>query len=371
MKKIVSYSLIVALAIGAASCGKSGDKKTELEALKKEQSELNKKISALEKELGAADTTKTERNYSVSVVAATPSVFNHYLELTGSVVADDEYFLNARAAGALTKVYIKVGDRVSAGQTVAEIDDAMLENQMAELQKRYELAKEVFDKQESLWKQNIGSEVQFLSAKNNKEALEKTMATLQKGREMYRIVAPNSGVVDECNLKVGAVVAPGVPLARIINFSKLKVKAEVPETYAGKIRSNNTVVVSFPDLKKDVNSKVGYIGNVVNPATRTFKVEVPLRPNEQGIIPNMASVIKVVDYSNPSAFVVPLNLIQKDLGANDFVFIEENGRAKKAIVKVGQSYGENIEILSGLRSGDKIITVGYQSINEGDIVKVQ
>jgi RND family efflux transporter MFP subunit len=374
MKNILPI-LLVSFTLLAVSCKRDnaagGDKKAQLADLKKQQADLNMKIAALEKELGAGDAAKKEKVLFVTTQKVTPSVFQHFIELQGAVVADDEYFLNAKAAGSITKMNLKVGDRVTAGQVVAEIDDDMVRQQIEEIKKRWELASEVFQKQEALWKQNIGSEVQYLSAKNNKEALEKTMATIEKSREYYRIVAPVSGVVDEVNLKMGQVVSPGIPLAKIVNLSKLKVKVDAPETYAGKLRSGNSVVVNFPDLNKEIPSKINYIGNSVNPLNRTFKVEIPIRANEANVLPNMASVVKVIDYTNNGAFVVPINLVQKDLTGNDYVMIEAGGLAKKALVKVGQMYGDKAEILSGLKSGDNIVVTGYQDLNDGDKVQLQ
>lgn len=374
MKNILPI-LIIGLTMLTTSCKRDaaggGDKKTQLADLKKQQADLNLKIAALEKELGAGDATKKDKVIVVTTQKVTPSVFQHFIELQGAVVADDEYFLNAKAAGSITKMNLKVGDRVTAGQVVAEIDDDMVRQQIEEIKKRWELASEVFQKQEALWKQNIGSEVQYLSAKNNKEALEKTMATIEKSREYYRIVAPISGVVDEVNLKLGQVVSPGIPLARIVNLSKLKVKVDAPETYAGKLRQGNAVAVNFPDLNKEIPSKISYIGNSVNALNRTFKVEIPIRANEPNVLPNMASVVKVIDYTNNGAFVVPINLVQKDLAGNDYVIIEVSGIAKKALVKVGQMYGDKAEILSGLKSGDNLVTTGYQDLNDGDKVQLQ
>ncbi|MBL7814088.1 MAG: efflux RND transporter periplasmic adaptor subunit [Saprospiraceae bacterium] len=368
MKKI--FSLLLITAVFAACGGKSGDKKEQLAKLKQQQADLAGQIATLEKELGASDTTKREKIKYITTSILSPTVFNSFIELQGAVVADDEVFVNAKVPGSITKVYIKIGDRVSAGQVVAEIDNDMLFSQMEELKKRWELANEVFQKQESLWKQNIGSEVQYLSAKNNKEALEKTMATLQKSSEMYQVKAPISGVVDDVQMKMGSGAAPGMPLAKIVNFSKLKVRVDAPETYAGKLRIGNSVQVQFPDIQKEVSSKVSYIGAGVNPANRTVKVEIPMRSNEPGVLPNMATVVKVVNYAKANAIVIPINMVQKDLANQDFVMIEESGRAKRVNVKVGQQYGENCEVLSGLKAGDKLVVVGYQDLNDGDKVTV-
>jgi membrane fusion protein, multidrug efflux system len=374
MKNILSILLITAV---FAACGKkdggtnaNAEKTAQLAELKKQQTDLGSKISALEKELGKSDTTKKEKVIAIAVETVSPTAFNNYVELQGSVVADEQVFITGRVPGSVSKVYIKVGDRVRAGQVVAEIDDDMVVQQMGEVQKRWELANEVYLKQDALWKQNIGSEIQLLSAKNNKEALDKTLATIQRSRELYQVKSPIDGVVDESMVKVGQAAAPGIPMATVVNFSKLKVKVDAPETYAGKIRQGNSVVVLFPDLKKEVSSKISYIGAAVNPANRTFKVEIPIRANEAGLLPNMATTVRVINYSNSNAIAVPINLIQKDLSNTDFILVESAGRAKKMPVKVGQMYGEKAEILSGLKTGDRIITVGFQDLNEGDAVKI-
>jgi membrane fusion protein, multidrug efflux system len=371
MKNILTFLTLTSVLLFTACKKEAGDKKTQLADLKKQQAELNANITQLEKELNAGNTTKKIKTFFVQVTPATPSVFSHYIEMQGSVVADDQYFLNAKVPGTVTKLNLKVGDKVSAGQIVGEIDDEMLTNQLAEIKKRWELANEVFQKQESLWKQNIGSEVQFLSAKNNKESLEKAMESIEKSRAFYHIIAPNSGVVDEVTLKVGQVVSPGIPLASIVNFSKLKLKTDMPESYAGKVRQGNSVTVTFPDLKKDISSKIGYIGASVNPMNRTFKVEVPLKGNESGLLPNMAGILKVADYSNANAYSVSINLLKKDLDGADFVLIENGGKAVKAPVKVGQYYGDKAEILSGLKPQDRLITTGFEDLSEGDAVQVQ
>ena len=372
MKNILTFLTLITVILFTACKKEAADKKTQLVELKKQQADLNASIAKIEKELSASDTTKKKvKTYFVQVTSATPSVFSHFIELQGSVVADDQYFLNAKVPGTVTRMNLKVGDKVSAGQIVGEIDDEMLINQLAEIKKRWELANDVFQKQESLWKQNIGSEVQLLSAKNNKESLEKAMESIERSRSFYHIVAPNSGVVDEVNVKTGQVVSPGIPLASIVNFSKLKLKTDVPESYAGKVRQGNSVVVSFPDLKKDISSKIGYIGATVNPMNRTFKVEVPLKGNETGLLPNMAGILKVADYSNPNAYSVSINILKKDLDGGDFVLVESGGKAVKVPVKVGQYYGDKAEIMSGLKPNDRLITTGFEDLSEGDVVQVQ
>ena len=355
---------------GACNKPDVGDPKTQLAEFKKERKALDIKIGDLEKKLNGG--VKKEKTNYVSVTPLAATNFTHTIDLQGSVVADDEVFVNARVPGALTKVNISVGDKVTAGQVVAEIDDDVLKQSMEEIKKRYELATELFNKQESLWKQNIGSEVQYLSFKNNKESLEKSMETLTSQRAMYQIKAPISGVVDEVPMKIGQTASPGIPLAKIINFNKLKVRVDAPETYAGKLRQGNSVIVSFPDLKKEIPGKISYIGSSVNMLNRTFKVEIPMKANEPGLLPNMATTVRVIDYSIPNALVIPINLIQRDLSNADFVIVaDDNNKAKKVFVKTGQSYGDSIVILSGLSAGAKMITTGYQDLNDGDVLQIQ
>ncbi|MEN9610428.1 MAG: hypothetical protein RLZZ628_1242 [Bacteroidota bacterium] len=371
-----NISIFLMLTLFLTACGggeKKLDKKAQLAELRKKQTQIAGEITALEKELSTSDSTKVvQKSRTVTFAEAKQQTFNHFIELPGAIIADDEVFVNAKVPGSLIRVNIKVGDKVSAGDVVAEIDDAILQNNVAEVQKRWELANEVFQKQESLWKQSIGSEIQFLTAKNNKEALEKTMSTLQETREMYKVKAAISGVVDEVAMKIGQTAAPGVPLAKIVNLSKLKVKADVPESYAGKVRTGNNVTIHFPDLNKDVSGSIKYIGNAVNPMNRTFKVEVPVS-SMAGLLPNMLSIIKVTDYSNSNAFIVPINLLQK-ADAGDFVLIAEKTGdkwfAKRAMIKIGRLYKDQAEILSGLKTGDQLIVTGYNDLNDGDLINL-
>ncbi len=354
-----------------ASCGTketASDPKTQLTTLKAQRDKLNTDISALELKLNGGK--KKERINYVSTTAVKTTNFTHSIDLQGSVVADDEVYVNAKMMGAITSVMIKVGDKVKAGQVVATIDDDIMVTQMDEIRKRMELANELYTKQEALWKQNIGSEVAYLSAKNQKESLEKSLATANKTRENFQIKAPITGIVDEVPMKIGMSASPGVPLAKIVNFSKLKVRVDAPESYAGKLRVGNSVVANFPDLKKDISSRISYVGASVSPLNRTFKVEIPLKSNETGLIPNMASTVKVIDYANPNAIVIPINVIQRDDKNADFVIVADNGHAKKVFIKTGQSYSDGIEVLSGLKSGDNLITVGFQDLNDGDVLQI-
>ncbi|MFM2266734.1 MAG: hypothetical protein RL757_174 [Bacteroidota bacterium] len=366
MKKIGFLLAVSAFAL--ASCGgKKGE--ADLTQLKSDRATLDAKIAEMEKNSG--DSTKKEKSNIVSVMPVVVGNFEHSIDLQGSAVADDEVYITSKVPGTIKNIFIKTGDKVQTGQVVAELDDNMVDQGMAELQNRFELANDLYMKQKSLWEQKIGSEVQYLMAKNNRDALEKTMNTMRETKALYLVKSPISGVVDDALLKPGQAAAPGVPLAKVVNFSKLKVRADVAETYAGRVRAGNAVKIVFADLKKEVPAKITYVGNSVNPMNRTFKVEIALKSNEAGVLPNMLALVKVVDYSNKNAASIPVNLVQKDLDGSDFVLVSTNGRATKRTVKVGQLYNDVAEILSGLKSGDQLINVGFQNVNDGDAIEVR
>ncbi len=375
MKKplIAIFSLVV-----LAACQPDGNtndlagKKAQLTTLKSQLSQLNGQIAALEKEIAALDTTqKKEKTKLVSFETLTPAAFNHFIDVQGSVSADQEILVTPKLPGTITRILVKVGDKVKQGQLLAEMDDALMRQNLAALQTQLDFTTTLYNKQKALWEQNIGTEVQFLSAKSQKEALEKQIAALQEQWEMYRVKAPIAGTIDDITMKIGQPSAPGNAYGaiRIVNLSQLKVKAELAEAYAGKVREGNAVLLNFPDINRQINARVRYVGKVINPSNRTFTVEVGLPAGSADVIPNMVALLQIVDYSRPNAIVIPLNLIQKG-AAGDFVMVaaDDNGRkiARKVPVTIGQIYMDKAETTSGLKAGDRLIVAGYQDLNDGD-----
>ncbi|MDX5437626.1 MAG: efflux RND transporter periplasmic adaptor subunit, partial [Pontibacter sp.] len=280
--------------------------------------------------------------------------------------------VSAKVPGVLTSVRVERGDRVSKGQTMATIDAQVLEQSIAELKTRLDLAKIAFEKQKNLWDQKIGTEMQYLTAKNNKEALERSLATLYQQRDQYNIKAPISGVVDEVVPNTGESVAPGMGIIRVVNTQGGKVVAEISEAYQAKINKGDEAVVYFPDLNKEVVSRVSVVGANINPTSRTFTVELDLK-NGQDITlkPNMVAVVRIQDYKNEGAIVLPVNLVQKD-EKSEYVYVAKKEGDKyvaaRREVKTGMSYNGKVEILSGLTANDQVITAGYQNVNEGQPV---
>ena len=370
MKKII-YSLLITGFL--ASCG--SDKKAELEKLKEKSSALLEQIKTLEAEIaleGDSSKTNNEKFKDVAVKTIQLESFKHYIDVQGKIEGDENVNVTAKMGGNISKILVNEGDEVRVGQTLAELDNSLLKQGIEELKTGLNFANDVFEKQKNLWNQKIGSEMQYLSAKNNKESLEKKLATMREQLQLSKIESPINGVVDAVDIKIGQAIAPGVPAIRVVNLNKLKAKADISETYASKVKKGNDVVVFMPDINKEVNSKIFYTSKVINPTTRTFSAEAELSEQNMDYRPNMIVILKVVDYQNDSSIVVPLNYIQHS-STGDFVYVAEskNGKniAVKKIVVVGQIYKGKAEITSGLSPNEKLIISGHLDLSEGTIVK--
>jgi RND family efflux transporter MFP subunit len=363
--------LLIASAV-LVGCGEK-DKSAQLADLKKEYAALSSQIKELEMQIAKEDTTSLEAQGKM-VVAETlvPRSFRHYVEVQGRIDADQSVSVTARSMGVVSRVNVVAGQEVKKGQTLAELDNKLGLQGIEELKTQLELATTMYDKQKALWDQKIGSEMQFISARTNKEALEKRLATTREQLDMMRIESPIDGVVDAVNVKVGQAAAPGAPAFQVVNLSLLKVKGEVPEKYAANVKTGSEVLLLFPDLKKEVLAKATYSAKVINPMSRTFTVEVALTDANEDYHPNMITVLKIVDYKVDSAIVVPTDVVQQGEAGN-FVFVAQKSGAlttvKKKAVEVGGSYNGATQILKGLTAGEIIITKGYQNVNDGDAIQ--
>ncbi len=364
MKKLLYIPAILLLAACSKPEGKDA-KKAELADLKKQQTELAEKITKLQAELGSTDSVKST---DVAVMEVKPVAFTNYIDLQGSIDAKDNVMAYPQAPGAITAIYVKVGDHVSTGETLVQLDNSVLKQNIAQAETQVNLMKTLFDRQKNLWDQKIGTEVQFIQAQTNLQSAQKQVAGLRQQSDMYRIVSPINGTIDQMDLKLGQAASAGTTGIRIVNTESLKVKANVPESYAANIHQGDMVKVVVPDANDSVNAKVTFAAKVIDPASRSFAIEIQL-PGSKTIRPNMTAVLKIADYSKSSALVVPLNAIQKSENG-DFVFVNVNGIAKKKNVTEGASYGGKSEIKSGLSAGDILITDGASEVEDGDKVKV-
>ncbi len=353
------------------ACGgdSAKDPATQLAALKDQKTQLEQQISALEQQLNAGKPA-VRKVKTVGLTEITVAPFRHYIDLQGKVDADESVMATAKMPGALKRILIKNGDNVSRGQLLAEVDDAVLLKSLAELEGQLATATDVYNRQKGLWDQKIGTEIQYIQAKSAKESIERSIATIKEQWNMTKIYAPQSGTVDMVMLKVGQAIAPGMPLCNILNLSNLKIKGDVTEAYAAKVKKGDRVQVMFPDLNKEITTTITYVSKSINPMTRTFTVECALPGS--GYSANQVAVMKIIDYQNANAITIPVNLIQSAQDG-DFVLIAEKtgdkqANAKKINIKQGQNYNGQVEILSGLKKGDWVISTGFQDVNNGEAI---
>jgi membrane fusion protein, multidrug efflux system len=369
----IAVVLVAGTVLAACSATSSDDKTAQLENLKKQQAEITKQIEALEKEL-PPDTTNAValKAKEVSVTPVVVKSFDHYVQTQGLVEAEDNVLVSAKTPGVVTNIFVNEGQSVSKGQTLAQLDNAMVLRNMEGLKSQVDLANTVFQRQKNLWDQKIGTEVQYLQAKANKENLEKQLASLEEQNDMTRIRAPFSGTVDEVIVKLGENASPQAPAFRIVNTSNLKLSAKVSEAFVTNIKQNNKAVVTIPELKKDLDARVTFVGKTIDPLSRTFGVEVKL-VSSPDLRPNMTGVVKVVYFTEPNAIVVPINVIQT-LNKEKIVYVAEsdgkNTVARKRVVDVVGVFDNQAQIKSGIAAGDKVITFGYQGLSDGQVIKL-
>ncbi|MFM7730145.1 MAG: efflux RND transporter periplasmic adaptor subunit [Flavobacteriales bacterium] len=368
------FACLFIFSVVAAGCG-SKDKKAQLDEMKQQYAELGDKIKALEAEIALTDTTKREVKVSdILVTEIQPTLFRHFIDVQGIVDASQSVNMQPMMSGRVTKVLVKEGDAVKVGQVLAEMDYDIYAKQLNSLQPQLTLARDLYERQQRLWDQKIGSELQLLQAKTQVESLEKQMETLRENIEMHILKAPINGTIDFSSIKVGQLASAMSmePAFRIVNLSGLKVKAEIAESYAAKVNVGNAVQIHFPDLNAMVDSKVSFVERMIDPMTRTFTAESALNGDNAMYHPNMIAVLKVIDYEKADALILPVNVVQT-VNNESFVYVavQENGQwiARERTLGLGNSYGGNMEVVSGLNPADKVITTGQLDVTDGSVVR--
>lgn len=369
-KTLIYFTVIVFLASCASKS--EGDQQAQLDKLKKERADLDDKIKKLEADIAASDTTKKEEKGELVVVTeAVAQPFTHYIEVQGKIDAEENVMVTPQMPGVIDAVYVTVGQSVSKGQVLAELDHDAMQKNIATLQTQLNFATDVYNKQKALWDQKIGSEIQYLSAKNNVESLQKSIDAANEQLTMSKLVSPISGVVDAVDIKAGQIGSPGFQGIRVVNMNTLKAKGEVSESHASVVSAGDNVKIFISDLNQELDSKLSFASRVINPQSRTFSVEAKLS-SDPNLKPNMIAVLKIADYEAPAAIVVDLNTIQHSSDA-DFIYVaaEENGKkvAQRRTVTLGQTYGGKVEILTGVKPGDKVISAGYQNLIAGESIQ--
>lgn len=361
-------------------------KKASLEQLKKQALDINAQIATLEKELAKNGAGTTAQAVIVSIAPVIAQDFNHFIEIQGKVESESVSFVTPRAGGGQVKaIFVKRGDRVVKGQVLLQLDNSMIKQSVAAATQNIEtvkaqaaLAKSVYEKQKNLWEQNIGSEIQLLTAKTNAEALSSQLKAameqlgMAKDQLAYTSVRSDvDGVAEEVNIKVGEIFM-GAGQLKVVNTDRLKLTSQVAENYAGKVKSGTDVTLFFPDLNKSIDTKLSVVGNVIDPLSRSFFVEAKL-PVDKNFRPNQLAQVKIKDYTKKNAISIPINIVQNDdKGKFVYVAATENGKliARKRIVTIGEFYANTIEILSGLSAGEQVVTEGYQNLYDGQSLTV-
>jgi len=373
MKSLLTYASLLLLSFGVASCtGNDLDaKKAELEGLKSQLSEITTQIKALEAELIAADpafAAAAKKSLLITTVAATKGDFTHFVEVTGSVLSKKNVNISAETGGRILDIPAIEGMRMSKGQVLAKIDSESMQRSIEELENNLSLARTVFEKQERLWNQKIGTEIQYLEAKSRKEGLEKSLASLRTQMAKAAVRAPFNGTVETVRVRVGELVQPGSQMFQFVGESELFIEADISESYIGVLAKGDSVEITFPSIKKTITTKVSATGSIINPNNRTFKVEVFL-PSLPEVKPNMISVLKIQDYKNKESVIVPSHLILADT-KGDYLFAVENGVAKKKYVKRGYTSGDQTEIVEGLVGTEMLVDKGFREVGDNFSVNV-
>lgn len=372
---------LVVVAVVLSACGGNQDASLEmmqstLDSLKTEKADVTSTIIMLEKQINEMDTNSEKRITVVATQSFEPVRFEHFFEVQGSVETDQNAQIFPEAVGRITRISIKEGQRVSKGQALMSIDSRVLRNQIEEVKSRQQLAETVYRKQEKLWNQKIGSEIQFLEAKNNYESLKNNLDALNAQLDMYTVNAPFSGVVDEVFPKEGEMANPAMPAFRLLNLDEVYIKADVSESYLGKIHTGDSVEVTFPSINQKMWTTISRIGDFINPNNRTFKIRLQLTNQNSRLKPNLLGRINIRDYYADSTFVIPSSLILQNTAGDDFVVLAhkaEDGSFKvsQQIVNVGMSYNGKSHVKDGLTSGVMVVSKGARQVKTGEEVKVK
>jgi membrane fusion protein, multidrug efflux system len=380
MYKLIPAMLIMVIAVACGSSSspekKPTDKKAELQKLKEEQTKLNEKIRTIEDEIAKTDTSAAAQANAklVEIKPIATDKFTHFIDLQGKVDAENIAFVSPRGMGGLVKaVNVKQGDQVRKGQLLLRLDDAVTRQQVDQLKVQLNLAQTLYDRRKNLWDKQIGTEVELLQAKTNVENLQKQLALLNEQHSMSNVYAEMDGVADAVNIRVGEYFTPStasIKGIKIVNTNNLKVTVEVPENYLHKVDKGSDIEITLPDINKTVKSKVSVKGSLIDQSSRSFYIEAKI-PSSKDFRPNQIALVRIQDYQANDAITIPMNTLQNDeKGKYVMVAVNEHGRllARKRQIEVGELYGNNLEVKSGLKTNDALITEGFQGLYDGQLV---
>ena len=371
-------TIYLSLAVLLAACG-SSDSNTDIAKLQKQKDSLKTIYDDISGQIAAIDEKLIALDTNVKLTLVTTGTiekksFGHYVEVQGSVEVGWNALVYPEVPGKIISIHYREGEKVSKGSVIIQLDAGTLLSTIKEVETSYDLAKDMYEKQSRLWEQKIGSEVQYLQTKTNKETLEQKLKTLQEQLDMYSIRAPFSGIIDEINPKVGESVNPAFPVVRVINYNDTYLKADVAENYIQTIKEESKAIVYFQSLDKEYQTKIARVGNYINPNNRTFKINIDLNEFSADLKPNLLADIKIRDYNADTAIVIPSNIIQQDRKGKEYIYIVAKqgnvNSAKRVNITSGMSYQGHTIILSGLKGNESFIDKGARSIQNGELIEI-
>lgn len=367
MNKLLLSFLLITLVVSCTTTVES-----DLDKLFAKRDSLQVELKSINDQILEQDTAKLKDASRIRAEELAMGSFQHFFEVQGIVEAQNSVTIVAEMPALIKKIYVKEGDRVKKGKLLVELDGESIQKQIDELDTKLRLATFVYEKQGNLRKENIGSELEYETAKNNKESLESALETAKTQLSKTRITAPYSGVVDDIFPREGELAGPSLPMIRFVSLGEVNIKVDVPESYLTKIKKGDQVEVLFPDLGIEHRSKITQRGSYIEPLNRTFKITVDL-PQDDNLLPNLIGVVRIKDFELESALLIKQANILQDSEGKDYVFVVEkdaaNNIAKKVFVERGISYNGISYITKGLKVGDMVISDGARSIVDGEHVQ--
>ncbi len=359
---------LISLVLIASACNMNSPEtiQEQIKSKKAEVKTLNEEIIALQE--SQVLETKDEVKYSVPVTVKEiqPELFNHYIDITGKLEAEGDAYISPEMNGQIETIHVNEGSYVKKGELLVSLNTSLIESSIREVKTGLELANKLFDKQQELWDQKIGSEMQYLEAKNVKEQAEARLATLEIQLEMARVKAPFSGVVETIIMKEGELAIPGMQLVQLISLNNLKVYGNISERYLTSVKKGNQVSITFPDFEGySVKSPISRVGNTIDDGSRTFRIEIKVNNHKGSLKPNMYSIIRLNDFSSSEAHVVPSIVIKQDIKGSYVYVADEENKAVKKYVSTGLSYEDQTMITEGIKTGDKVIIQGFAQVSDG------
>ncbi|WKN31200.1 efflux RND transporter periplasmic adaptor subunit [Porifericola rhodea] len=378
LKPLIFSVLLVSMYSCGGEVDDTAQKKQQIQEYKQEIKDLQSKVKALEQEVAQADPNYAAADRNATLVTTIPvkqETFRHFVEVRGEVTSRQNVTISAQVPAMVNRVPATKGQVVRKGEVLVVQDAETIRTNIAEVQTSLELAETRFKRQSNLWDQNIGSEFQFLEAKNAKESLERKLSTLNAQLNDYIIRAPFSGTIDEVFVKEGEMAQPGVPMVRLVSMNDMYIEADISETYLGQFKKGDSVEVVLPSLNEEINTTISAVGQVINQNNRTFTIEVKIPSSENKLKPNMLAELRLKDFEKSDAFVVPTNLIQSD-NQGDFVYVavQESGTDKfvadKKHIQRGKTYNNETMVKTGLSGDERIIDQGFRNVAEGVNVRI-